>query len=265
MVVSSSKFYRKSLTLLLSILELISSGLTITDISKKLNIQKSHVSYYVQRAKEDGYVKELARDRFKLLEITQAGKNFLAMYQHISNLSVPICRAENIRFKAPVYKMPSSPVEWHKVEMHNWNQYTTEIDSIKIKLNNGKDVTIEFIPAPIDGDDPFKIFCSLTLACNDVARNLEQTLEMRIGRLELSSKAEWVIYSPLARTITKYTGRVTVDGIGKINASLPGRIGEFEFFDPKSAAEFLEMPRRLTRLELKFDEFLRHTGLRKNN
>ncbi len=55
--------------------------------------------------------------------------------------------------------------------------------------------------------------CRLTLSCNDVARNLEQTLGMKVGRLELSSKPEWVIYSLLARTITKYTGRVTVDGI----------------------------------------------------
>jgi hypothetical protein len=51
---------------------------------------------------------------------------------------------------------------------------------------------------------------------------------MQIGRLELSSKAEWVIYNPLAKAITNKIGRVTVEGVGMINASLPDRYGEFQ-------------------------------------
>lgn len=259
---SSSKFYRKSLTLLLRILEMISGGLSLIEISKALKIEKSHVSYYVNRAIQFGYAKKLTRDRFKILEITQAGKNFLAMYQ---DLSMPICRAENIRFKAPVYKMPSSPVDWHTVEMYNWNQYTTKVDSVKIKLNNGHKPTIEFIPAPVDGNDPIKLYLSLILDCNDAATKLEQTLDMRIGRPELSSKGEWIIYNPLARTITEYAGRVTVNGIGKINASLPRRYGEFEFCDPRAAAEFLEMPRHVTGLEYDMKKLLQYHKVQEPN
>ena len=48
---------------------------------------------------------------------------------------------------------------------------------------------------------------------------------------------------PLAKTISHNIGRVTVEGIGKINASLPGRYGEFEFYDPRHAAQLLDMPR----------------------
>jgi hypothetical protein len=131
---------------------MISGSLTITEISRALNIEKSHVVYYLNRAKRLGYVKELTRDRFKILEITQAGKNFLAVYQHLSTM--PICRAENIRFKASVYKMPSIQVDWHTVEMRNWDQYTTQVDGVKVKLNDGENPTIEFLPAPIDGNDP---------------------------------------------------------------------------------------------------------------
>ena len=71
----SSKFYQRSLTLLLLILEMISEGLIITEISRALKIKKSHVFYYIKRAKDQGYVKELTRDRFKILEITQAGNS----------------------------------------------------------------------------------------------------------------------------------------------------------------------------------------------
>ena len=167
-----------------------------------------------------------------------------------------IRRAENIRFKAPIHKMPSKPVDWPKVEMHNWSQYTTVVGSVKVKLNHGEKPTIEFLPAAIDGSDPLQLYLRLFSECNEVAKHLEQILDMQIGRLEVSSKGEWVIYNPLAKAITNIIGRVTVEGIGKINASLPNRYGEFEFHDPRAAAEFLVMPRRLARLEQDVKEVL---------
>jgi hypothetical protein len=206
---------------------MINDGLTTTEIAKNLDLHNSNVTYHMKKALDSGYLTETFRDTFKTYELTQPGKNFLAMYQH--HHPPFTCRAENIRFKAIVYKMPSSPVDWHKVEMHNWTQHTTEVDCIKIKLNEGDSPTIEFIPAPIDGDDPYAIYGKLLLGCNDVARKLEQTLGMKIGLLELSSKAEWVVYSPLAKVITNKIGQVSLEGIGKINASLPNRYGEFEF------------------------------------
>jgi len=145
--------------------------------------------------------------------------------------------------------MPSRQVDWHKVEMHNWNQYNTVVGGVKVKLNHGASPTIEFLPAAIDGNDPNKIYIKLFSDCTEVAKHLEQILDMQIGMIELSSKGEWVVYNPLAKAITNKIGRVTVDGIGKINASLPNRYGEFEFHDPRAAAEFLEMPGRISRLE----------------
>lgn len=135
------KFYSKSLTLLLSILKMIDEGFTASEIAKKFNLSKQRVSYHICNLKKSGYVNEKERDAFKILTVTQAGKNFVAMYQHLSTMS--ICRAENIRFKASIYKIPSLPVDWHKVEMHNWNQYTTEVDCVKVKLNDTDNPTIE--------------------------------------------------------------------------------------------------------------------------
>jgi predicted transcriptional regulator len=254
---SNSKFYSKSFTLLLPILEMINEGYIPSTIALRLDIKKSHVSYYIKKAKNSDYVREIFQDTFKRYELTQPGKNFLAKYQNNKTgqqlTPTKICRAENVRFKAPIHKMPSIPVDWHKVEMHNWNQYTTEVDGIKVKLNDGNNPTIEFLPSAIDGSDPLNLYFRLFSDCNEVAKHLEQVLDMQIGRLELSSKAEWVVPNPVAKTITNKTGRVTVDGVGKINASLPNRYGEFEFYDPMAAAEFLVMPQRLLKLEQDVD------------
>lgn len=89
---------------------------------------------------------------------------------------------------------------------------------------------------------------------------------MQIGRLELSSRGEWVVYNPLAKAITNMTGRITVDGIGKINASLPNRYGEFEFHDPRAAAEFLGMPGHVSRLEQNVDGIKQEVdGIKQDN
>ena len=78
---------------------------------------------------------------------------------------------------------------------------------------------------------------------------LESTLNMKIGRLELSSRGEWVVYDPVAHTYSKQFGQITIDGIGKVNASKPSRRGAFEFFDPRDCADYMAMPKRLSNLE----------------
>jgi hypothetical protein len=240
-------------------------GFTASEIAKKFNLSKQRVSYHICNLMKQRYVINTQRDTFKILQVTQAGKNFLAMYQKSILGDRSVCRAENVRFKAGIIKMPSRIIDWLKVEMNNWSQYATQIDSVKVKLNKGNDPTIEFIPSAIDGDDPIKLWFEPFHDCNDAAKKIEQTLDIKIGRLELSSKGERVVYHPLAKMITKTIGRVTVDGIGKINASLPDRLGEFEFYDPRAAAEFLDMPRRVARLQQDVNKLLQYHKLLENN
>jgi hypothetical protein len=46
---------------------------------------------------------------------------------------------------------------------------------------------------------------------------------MIFGRLGLSSTGEWIVYdTPLAKAISKLLVQVTIDGVGKINASKLG-------------------------------------------
>jgi len=237
------------LTLLVQILRMIDEDIKALDIARKLNLAKQHLSYYVRKLEGCGYVQEITRDRFKVLQVTQAGKNFVAMYENSSLYHIPICRAENIRFKAEIIHMPSIPVDWHKVEMHNWDQYCSTISGIKVHINLGNQPSIEFIPGAIDGDNPDSLRFKLFQACTDVAVELESKLKMKIGRLELSSRGEWVVCDPVAHTYSKQFGQITIDGTGKVNASKPSQIGAFEFFDPTDCADYMAMPKRLSNLE----------------
>lgn len=259
----SSNFYSGSLTLLIYILEMVREHSSQAQIAKTFGISRSHVSYYIKKALTIGYVQEICRDRIKILELTQKGTNFIDQYKNRTSTKhqLPHCRAENIRFKAPVYRLPSKPLDWKQVAMSNWTQYNSMVDDVKVHLNCGKSPSIEFIPSPIDGSDLWQLFGILFNDCNEAARKLEQTLDMKIGRLEIEHGAEWVVYDPVANIISKQSGQITVDGLGKINASKPLRRGEIEYFDPRFAAEYITMPKRISNIEKLLEDLLRKEGI----
>lgn len=252
---NSSKFYSKSLTLLVRILELVDQGTIAADIARSLNLNKSHVSYYVTKAKKQGYLKEVTRDAFAIIELTQAGKNLLDQYTQ-NNLRIPICRLENIQFKAKILQMPTVLVDWKKIEMHHWTQYTSRVDGVHVRLNDGAVPTLLLLPSPVEGDDPFQLYTVIVFACVNVILELHDRFGLRVGPLELGSRGEWLVYDPVAKSFCKTNGQVTYDGIGKVNASPPRHIGEFEFHDPRALIDYLVMPKRIQNIEKMLERFL---------
>ncbi len=227
---------------------MIKEGAIAADIARTLDIKKSHVSYYIHKAKDKGLIKEITRDAFKILELTNSGKKFLDQYEN-NGSKPPICRAENIQFRAQIIQMPTIPVDWKKIQMHNWVQYQSEIDSIKLKLNLGKIPTLEFLPSPLDGSDPYDLLITMVYECMNVQFDLYNKFGLKTDKLQLGSRGEWVVYDPIAREFCKYNGQVNYEGVGKVNSSKPRNIGEFEFHDPRALHDFLHMPMRLKNIE----------------
>jgi hypothetical protein len=60
----------------------------------------------------------------------------------------------------------------------------------------------------------------------------------------------------LARAFCKSVGEVSYDGLAKVNASKPRRVGEFEFHDPRALADYLAMPRRIDKIERMLEKSL---------
>jgi DNA-binding MarR family transcriptional regulator len=261
-----SKFYHKSLTTLLPLLKMVSEGYAPKDLKKALGISKSLLSYRLNRLQNLNLI-EFSKGYPSNLSLTEGGKHFLAMYYSKSSCH-PIVRVENVRFKAPIVRMPTIPVEWNKVKMKNWSQYCTQLDGIKIKVNDGKSPTIEYIvPATDDFDNnPTKLYCMLLQQCQMLTTKLEELFGMKIGGpMQLSDKGEWVVFDPVAKSITENLGRINIDGVAKINASKPLRRGEFEFFSPLAAAEYLSMPYHVRVLEYKMDKLLHQNSYYENN
>ena len=239
---------------MINILELIKNGRIAAHIARTLNMSKQDVYYHIKKAKRLGYVKQVTRDVCVILELTQAGKNFLdqTIQSKLYNCS-PICRLENVQFKAQILQMPTILylLDWKKIEMHNWTQYTSDIDSVHVRLNDGAVPTLVLLPSPVEGDDPFQLYTIVVCACYNVILELHNRLSLRVGPLELGSRPEWLVYDPVAKSFCKNNrhGRITIDGVGKVNASPPRHIGEFEFHDPRALVDYLAMPKRLQNIE----------------
>lgn len=247
---ANSKFYPRSLTFLVLILSMVEEGLHQSDIARKLGTSKPHVHYYVEKAERFGYLRRVIRDAFVLLELTQPGKQFLDRYQKTVNReSLPICRAENIRFIADVLVMPSIPLDWKRVSTRNWRCFMGVVDNVRIKFNEGSQPSIEFILSPMDNEDPLQILVDYVDECIQIQRSLHEKLGIKTGRLRIEKGTEWLVYDPVAKLASKALGQVRLEGIGKLNASAPRHVGEFEFPDPRALMDYLLMPKRLHRIE----------------
>lgn len=253
-----TKFYPKSLTLRISILEMVKEDVIAAEIARRLKFSEPRVWYHIHKLEKSGYIRQVMRDRFVERELTQSGKKFLEQYQNYKT-GYLVCRAENVRFKANVHGTPSNLVDWNHVQMHNWSLYTSKIDDIHVKLNLGKKPTIEFLPSATDGDGALELVVTLVQECLRVAFRLEERTGIIIGPLRLEPRGEWVAYSPVARWYSTTYGQVTVKDVGKVNASGPQKIGEFEFQDLRDLADYMLTPRRVKKIEFMMETLVRNT------
>jgi hypothetical protein len=255
----SKKFLPKSFTLMCNILELVKQGKIAADIARTLNMSKQDVYYYFTKGKDVGYIKQVSRTTCAILELTQAGKNFLdrTTQSKLYN-GMPILRLENIQFKARILKMPTKPfaVDWKKIEMHNWTQYTSKIDSVNVRLNDGAVSTLVLLPSPVEGDEIFQLYTDIVFACVNAILELHNRLGLKVGHLELGSRGEWLVYDPVAKSFCKNTGQITINGVGKVNASPPRHIGEIEFYDPRNLVDYMLMPKRVQNIESMLEKAL---------
>lgn len=232
---------KKSLRTMADILRLIDRGVLETKIARTLGKSRQYVSYYVNKGVKGGLVRLGTRTSYRPLELTEEGKRFLSRYDAGDTPERSPYRLENVRFKAKVVEMPANPISWKRVEMTNWHYYQSAVDKVSVKLNRGKENTIEFIICGIDGSSLKDLLIKAAIECTQVIYKLESRLRMKIGLPELSSKPEFVAYDYVAKKFCRSIGQLTVPGLGKMNASKPRSGGELEFNELEDAEDYMRM------------------------
>jgi len=126
--------------------------------------------------------------------------------------------------------------------MTNWTQLVGTELGLSVRKNPN---SLEIICRTVEGINPFELLFLARDEADDLASHLEAKFRMELGRPTMSRKPHFGVYDPVAGTISRYYELST--DTGRIDSSL-GK-GEVDWFSPYTAAEYLEMPGRVRRIE----------------
>jgi hypothetical protein len=237
------------------ILRGLTSGSHQAKVAKDLNVSKSLVNYWTTKLEAIGFLRRKQsrttsmegpqrtkqRGTIILYEITIEGSKLLDWYD--AGSVWPKFRLHNVVFGYPVIVHPQIAVDWKRVEMRNWVQYTTKISGIRVRLNSGK--SLEVTPLPVFGYCPWEILVESSRSADGLARHLEERFQMQLGLSFISRRPHFGVYDPVANEYTKHFELSTE--AGRMDRSED--FGEIDYYSPEAAAEYIRMPKRVKRIE----------------
>jgi len=216
-------------------------------VSNELKISKSNVNYWAKKLEKEGYIRckqsvtpstdgtqhIKTRGSIILYDLTVEGTRLLDGYEGVEGF--PVVRLHNVSFRYPIIVPPRVPVDWKRVKMRNWTQYRTRINGISVKLNG--DSSLELSPKPISGYCVWELFHKVGCASDELAKHLEERLEMRLGFSSVSRRPHFGIKNPASEKYTE-SFELSTD-IGRMDRS--EGVGEIDYFSPQDAADYIRM------------------------
>jgi len=252
----SSNFELRNLTLVRRIMKMLDAGYYPAYIARILGRSKSLIHYYVKKLEKRGFIEK--RESLPILQldgsyakknrglitvyrVTQAGSNFL---DRIERMAVGrVLRLHNVFFKYPILEQPKKKIKWRKVQLVNWTQLVGTELGMTVRKNS--DSSIEITVRVIEGRNPWELLFKAREQADFLAGYLEQKFDMKLGRPHLSRKPHFGVYDPVARIFSRFFEFSTEDA--KIDES--EGCGEIDWLTPFTAADYLNMPSKVRKIE----------------
>jgi len=250
-----SKFRRRNLYIVISVLRALRDGLYPSQIARQLGVKRNLIHYYIKKLEKLGFIekqKSVVNGRVKtrgaitLYYLTENGSRFLAEIE--KEVFCRWLRLHNCYWLFPIVEQPRIEIDWRRVELHNWGQLIGRELGLTVRKNPN---SIEVVSSVLYGKDAYALLFRSRDEAERLASHLEQKFGMKLGRPRLSRKPHFGVYDPLAskwaenfQLSTKY---------GKIDES--EGYGEIDWTDPVSATNYLSMPNRLERIEKSLEAF----------
>ena len=244
-----SKFRRRSLNIVRPLLAGLRDGLYPSKIARQLGLRKNHIHYYIKKLKGLGFIEKRnsiiqgqvrTRGAITVYQVTEDGSKFLAEIEKgVLNRKL---RLHNCYWLYPIVQQPEIEINWRRVELHNWGQLIGRELGLKVRKNPN---SVEIVTNTLYGDDSYALLFRSRDEADMLASHIEQKFHMKLGRPRLSHKPHFAIYDPMVNEWSKNLQLDTKHG--KIDRSMG--YGEIDLTDPGSAANYLEMPNRLERIE----------------
>jgi hypothetical protein len=250
-----SKFRQGSLNTAAAILRGLREGLYPAQVAHKLGKERNFVHYYVDKMEELAWIERQTgvvqssvktRDFIVQYRLTESGSNILAEIE--KNTLRRKVRLHNCYWLFPIVEQPRTKIDWHRVELQNWNQLVGRELGLTVRKNPN---SLEIVSGTICGNNAYELLFKSREEAEKLAVHLERKFRMRLGRPSMSRKPHFGIYDPLANKWSEHL-QLDTEG-GKIDRSIG--YGEIDWTDPISAQNYLSMPNRLERIERSMEVF----------
>ncbi len=234
------------------------------EITKKLNISKQRVNYWLKKFKKEEWVECPLHGEYV---ITNSGKTILDTYEQQFNKN--LVRLENMRYKFPISEGVDQFLEivksrWQKNNgMKNVDTYYTKIHDYSVSAYLGKNPSITINCIKRVGLDIYEMIYIARTEVEDLAEIIEEDYSIVLGRMETIMKPEWAIPSEFAGVLLNKTNSSQISTPkGVINKS-KGRGYDIETRDIRLANKLYNLPYVVDEiaLHLKYLRAASNTGL----
>lgn len=234
------------------------------EITKKLQISKQRVNYWLKKFTKEQWIESPFHGHY---EITDSGKTILDAYEQQFNKN--LIRLENMRYKFPIIEGEKKFTKivqsiWKKNSgMKNVKTYYTKIHhySVSVFLGNNPVLIINCIKRI--GSDVYEMMYVARKEVEILAGIIERDYCIKLGRMEAIMQPEWAIPSEFAKVLLNKTNSSQISTPkGVINKS-KGRGYDIETRDIRLANKLFNLPDMIDdiALQLKHLRVASNTGL----
>ena len=243
---SKVQFYtRTTRQYLLPILRRIDVGDHMAKIGRLVGLKRQHVKYYVGKLEKAGLVYRVKRSSIVDYELTDRGKNLLGSCEGVVFPS-ELYRLDKCQVAFEIKREGSLPSDFKRVEMQNWTALLGLEQGVKVRHTSKSWIVYVEVVRAKNAAEVYGLALNL-------ANRVAVALGKRYGCLLAEGNfvaGELAVEDPVATLFGRYFA-VRTDK-RKIDHSW--NVGELENLQKDAVIDYLQMPERLKKLEVDFED-----------
>lgn len=234
------------------------------EITKKLNIPKQNINYWLKKFKKEKWVECPFNGHY---QITDYGKTVLDTYEQQFNKN--LVRLENMRYTYPIIQGIDTLIKkrrWDKEQpmKNDVIIYHTKEENMHVRVIVGKNnPCLEITSKQLLGDNIFEMMYDARRWVDIVAEQFQKDYSLVLGLSQPAMEPEWAIPSEFAKVLLNKTNSSQISTPNGVINKSKGRGYDIETRDIRLANKLFNLPYVIDdiALQLKHLRAASNTGL----
>ena len=225
---------------------------TLSELYNLLGMTKQHLSYYLKKFKNEGFVIQPYPGAYG---ITESGKNFFE--QLMENNRKNLIRLENMRYKFPIYSNLNLLLEflnWKQTKLKNVNVYHGEFEGYSLRIFAGKKPSVEITCQHYHGTNNYQIMWEAKDDIEKIMMKFSEKFDVKMGPPEPSMEPDFALPSKLSEDILMAYGASQLKSDSVTLNKSRGRGYDWETHSIDSSQLVLNLPNMIEKMSFQIEE-----------